>query len=168
MSAFLLSQVLVSIAIVFDLLSFQLKDRRKIVGCLCMAGVLISSHFALLEQWTAAGLMAIATVRYFISIFSTKGILKWGFVCTSIGLSLVTYSGIASVLSCFGSCLQTIGAFQANDRRLREFMQVGTSFWLVHNYIVGSPTAVVMELLFILSNLIGYFRYYVKSRATIG
>ncbi|MFA0492236.1 YgjV family protein, partial [Vibrio sp. 10N.222.54.B11] len=37
MSAFLWSQVLIAIAIVFDLISFQFKQRQKIVCCLCMA-----------------------------------------------------------------------------------------------------------------------------------
>ncbi len=39
-------------------------------------------------------------------------------------------------------------------------MIVGTLLWLIHNYLAGSPTAVLMELLFISSNLIGYYRYY--------
>ena len=51
LSAFVLSQILISIAIVFDLASFQFKSRREIIGCLCFAGILISSHFILLEQW---------------------------------------------------------------------------------------------------------------------
>ncbi|CAH1586108.1 hypothetical protein THF1C08_280031 [Vibrio jasicida] len=50
MDAFFLSQVLVAIAICFDLLSFQFKERKKIVASLFCAGVLISSHFALLDN----------------------------------------------------------------------------------------------------------------------
>ncbi|HHC7355418.1 TPA: YgjV family protein, partial [Vibrio campbellii] len=41
MDAFFLSQVLVAIAICFDLLSFQFKERKKIVASLFCAGVLI-------------------------------------------------------------------------------------------------------------------------------
>jgi hypothetical protein len=56
-----------------------------------------------------------------------------------------------------------VAAFQEDDRRLRQLMIVGTSFWLLHNYLIGSPTAVLMEVLFISSNLAGYYRYYVKK-----
>ncbi|PTP06445.1 hypothetical protein CWO17_09535 [Vibrio sp. 10N.286.45.A3] len=168
MSAFYLSQVLVAIAICFDLLSFQFKERKKIVTCLFFAGVLISSHFILLEQWTAASLMTIATIatiRYLTSVFSTSSKFKYLFCSMSVVATAVTYSGLTSVLSCFASVFQTFAAFNKDDRRLRELMIIGTSFWLVHNYLVGSPTAVLMEALFICSNLVGYYRFYFKKNA---
>jgi hypothetical protein len=164
---FIISQVLVAIAIGFDLMSFQFKDRQKIVTCLFFAGILISSHFMLLEQWTAASLMAIATVRYLVSVFSTSAKLKYVFCSASIISSVITYSGLVSVISCLGSIFQTIAAFNKDDRRLREFMIIGTAFWLLHNYLIGSPTAVIMEVLFISSNLVGYYRFYYKGGTAI-
>ncbi|CED71405.1 YgjV family protein [Aliivibrio wodanis] len=164
MSLFFISQILVAIAIGFDLMSFQFKERKRIVACLFCAGILISSHFILLEQWTAAGLMMIATVRYLTSIFSTALKLKYLFCSLSIITSIVTYSGLASILSCIGSMFQTVAAFNQDDKRLRELMVIGTSFWLVHNYVIGSPTAVLMEVLFISSNLVGYYRFYYKKQ----
>ena len=165
MSAFFISQILVTIAIGFDLMSFQFKERQKIVACLFCAGVLISSHFILLEQWTAASLMMIATIRYLTSIFSTSAKLKYFFCAASVLAAMFTYAGLVSVVSCLGSVFQTVAAFNKDDKRLRELMVVGTSFWLLHNYMVGSPTAVVMEVLFIASNVIGYYRHYYKKAA---
>jgi len=162
---FVLSQILVAIAICFDLMSFQFKERKKIVTCLFFAGTLISSHFILLEQWTAASLMLIATVRYLASVFSTSAKLKYLFCGASIISTSVTYTGLVSVVSCVASLFQTVAAFNKDDRRLRELMIIGTALWLIHNYMVGSPTAVVMEVLFISSNLIGYYRYYIKGAA---
>ncbi|USD59432.1 YgjV family protein [Vibrio sp. SCSIO 43140] len=167
MTPFVLSQVLVAIAIGFDLMSFQFKDRQKIVACLFCAGILISSHFILLEQWTAASLMIIATIRYLVSIFSTSNKLKYVFCTVAIISALVTYSGLVSIISCSASIFQTVAAFNRDDRRLRELMIIGTALWLVHNYIVGSPTAVIMEVLFISSNLVGYYRYYYKKSAAV-
>ncbi len=167
MSVFFISQVLVAIAICFDLMSFQFKERKKIVTCLFFAGILISSHFVLLEQWTAASLMLIATFRYLISIFSTSSKLKFVFCFASVGATALTFTGLTSILSCVGSVFQTIAAFNKDDRRLRELMIIGTSFWLLHNYLVGSPVAVAMEVLFIGSNLIGYYRYYYRKSAIV-
>ena len=50
MTPFILSQILIGIAICFDLISFQLKERGKILGCLLVSCTLIGIHFALLEQ----------------------------------------------------------------------------------------------------------------------
>lgn len=162
-NAFLLSQILVGIAIIFDLISFQFKERKKIVSCLFCAGILISLHFALLEQWTATTLMMIATVRYLSSIFSTRHWLMYFFVGLTSLATFFTFSGVASILSFLGSSFQTIAAFNANDKKLRQLMIVGTSFWLIHNIVVGSTGAVVMEILFISSNVLGYYRYYLRK-----
>ena len=108
--------------------------------------------------------MGIATIRYLTSIFSTSFKLKYLFCVLSIIASIATYSGLVSVLSCMASIFQTVAVFNKDDRRLRELMMIGTSFWLIHNYVIGSPTAVVMEALFIISNLVGYYRYYKNTR----
>lgn len=160
MSAFMLSQCLIAIAIVFDILSFQFKQKQKIVACLSVSGVLITSHFALLEQWTATALMLLATIRYFVTIFSHSKRLMFIFLSLNTLVMMLTFSGMLSLLSFAGSSIQTMAAFCQSDRRLRKLMLIGTSIWLINNTLVGSPAAVLMELLFIGSNLIAYHRYY--------
>ena len=162
MSLFIISQILVGIAILFDITSFQFKDRRKIVFCLSIAGMLISSHFLLLNQWTAATLMIIATIRYITSIFTTSKKIMYFFIASTFLSTIFTYSGIVSIISCLGSTFQTSAAFCKEDKNLRILMIIGTSFWLIHNYLIGSPTAVLMETIFILSNLIGFYKFYFK------
>jgi len=169
-SVFVWSQVLIAIVIVFDLASFQFKKRQQIVCCLCVSGILICIHFILLEQWTAAGLMMLASIRYFTSIFTTSKRLMSIFMFGALMITLTTFSRLLSVLSFSGTIFQTTAAFCQSDQRLRQLMIVGTSFWLVHNYLAGSPTAVLMELLFIGSNLLGYYRYYgfsLRSEPTV-
>jgi hypothetical protein len=162
---FLLSQALIGIAIVFDMLSFQFRQRARILACLVVAGVLITAHFVLLQRWTAAGLMVIATTRFLVGIFSTAPLLKYLFAICALGVGVFTYAGLTSVLSCAGSLIQTFGAFSPSDRRLRQLMMLGTSVWLLHNVLIGSPAAVLMELLFLGSNLVGYYRYYIRPGA---
>ena len=162
MSDFVLSQVLISIAIIFDVASFQCKQRHYIVGCLSVAGMLISVHFMLLSQWTGALLMITATIRYFVSIFTTHFLVKLLFVMLNITISALTYVGLVNLISLLGATFQTVAAFQDQDKTLRQLMIIGTFFWLAHNAIVGSPAAVIMELLFLLSNITAYYRFYLK------
>ena len=84
------------------------------------------------------------------------------FMCASVAISIVSYTGILSILSCLGSLFGTAGTFCKDDKRLRQILLVGTSLWLVHNILAKSPTAVLMEALFIASNLVGYYRFYLK------
>lgn len=165
MSTYVLSQVLIAIAIVFDLASFQFKKKEQVILCLFFSGVLIGTHFLLLEHYTAASLMLIAVLRYFVSLFSSSK--KWlsFFLFSSFIATTLTFSGLLSVLSFIGSSLHSIGAFCKEDKTLRLVMMLGTLFWLVHNALANSFMAVIMEALFLGSNIVGYYRYYVKPKA---
>ncbi|TKB50623.1 YgjV family protein [Ferrimonas sediminicola] len=160
MSPFLLSQLLVGVAILLDIASFQFRQRRHILLCLCVSTLLTALHFLLLHHWTAAGLMLLASSRFALSIRTTSPRWQWLFVVLGLGVMAATWGGLPSLLSGLGSTIQTIAAFRPCDRQLRLTMLLGISFWLAHNLLVGSPMAVAMESLFILSNLVGYWRHY--------
>lgn len=162
MSTFLLSQILVGFTIVFDLMSFQFKSQRSIVICLFLAASLNATHFILLEQWTAAGLISLGAIRYLTSIFTTAKVMIAIFSIGSLIVTFFTFVGLISLLACIGSLLKTAATFFENDKHLRQLMIIGTVCWIVHNLFAGSPAAVAMEVLFVLSNLIGYYRYYLR------
>ncbi|WP_462328146.1 YgjV family protein [Desulfobaculum sp.] len=163
MTPYTLSQILVGIAIITDILSFQFKDRRRIVFCLFLSGILISSHFFLLGHSTAGLLMLIATTRYLTSVYTTSRRAMGFFLSLSTIAAAWTYEGLLSIISYLGSAFQTAGAFAQHDKRLRQLMIIGTLFWLLHNTLAQSPTAVLMEALFLVSNIVGYYRHYKRQ-----
>ncbi|KJR97561.1 MAG: membrane protein [Desulfobulbaceae bacterium BRH_c16a] len=167
MSLFIISQILVGIAICTDILSFQFKEKTRIVACLLVSCVLISIHFMLLEHWTAACLGLLAATRFAASLFSTSKRLMGIFVLATLILAAVSYEGILSILACTGGIFGTVASFCKEDKQLRQLMLIATSLWLVHNVLAGSPGAVVMEALFIGSNLVGYFRYYIRPKKQV-
>jgi hypothetical protein len=162
MSPFAVSQLLVAIAIGFDLLSFQFKERRRIIACLIVSCLLIAAHFALLGHWTAMGLGLLAAVRFVASYLTTSKKVMAVFLGASVLVAALTFHGVLSILSCLGSMFGTIGSFCKEDKQLRQVLLIATSLWLIHNWVAGSPTAVLMEALFISSNLLGYYRYYYR------
>ncbi|MGE4558889.1 MAG: YgjV family protein [Desulfobulbus sp.] len=162
MSPFLLSQILAAIAIGFDLLSFQFKNRQQIIACLSVSCLLIATHFVLLGVWTASGLALLAAVRLVAGYLTTSKRVMLLFVTVSILVAALTFHGLLSVLSCLGAVCGTIGSFCREDKHLRLVMMCATSLWLVHNILAGTPTAVLMEALFLSSNLLGYYRFYLR------
>lgn len=46
-------------------------------------------------------------------------------------------------------------------------MVICSSIWIIHNYLAGSPGAVLMEIFFLSSNIVGYFRYYIRPRKQV-
>jgi hypothetical protein len=168
MTLFALSQLLAGIAIGFDLLSFQFKERRQIIACLIVSCLLIATHFALLGLWTAMGLGLLAAVRFVASYLTTSKKVMVFFIGASILVTALTFHGLLSVLSCSGSIFGTIGSFCKEDKQLRQALLIATSLWLIHNWLAGTPTAVLMEALFIGSNLLGYYRYYYRRAGKTG
>ena len=163
MTIFMISQILVATAIIFDLLSFQFKNRKYILLCLISASILISLHFLLLEKWTAAALMMVAFLRFSTSYFTTSLKARNFFILLSILVSIITFQNFLSIISCIAAIFGTLASFHKEDRQLRQLMVLGSSFWILHNALVFSPVAVIMETIFLSSNLIGYYRFYLKK-----
>jgi hypothetical protein len=65
---------------------------------------------------------------------------------------------VSFALSQLLAALAFVGSFQKNVVVVRLLMAVGATAWIIHNLLVGSPVAVLMELAFLGSNLVGYVR----------
>ncbi|MGB1291914.1 MAG: YgjV family protein [Pseudoalteromonas sp.] len=160
---FLLSQCLVGVATLLDLASFQFKSRRLILLCLFSSVLLTACHFFMLDQPSAGWLMLIAAARYLYCAFARRYMVMLGFIILSMVAVFITWHSWLSGLALIATLVQTLASFQAKDFKLRILMIVGTSLWMAHNIMVGSPIAVLMECLFLTSNIIGLYRFYRPS-----
>jgi len=167
-SPFVLSQLLVVVAIGFDLLSFQFKERRRIILCLMVSCLLIAAHFGLLGLRTAMGLALLAAVRFIASYYTTAKPVMAVFIAATVAVTALTYNGMLSVLACTGAIFGTVASFCKEDKQLRLNMLAATSVWLAHNCLAGTPVAVLMEALFLSSNLLGYYRFYCRRAGKPG
>lgn len=167
-SPFFLSQMLVVVAIGFDLLSFQFKERRRIILCLIVSCLLIAAQFGLLGHRTAMGLALLAAVRFIASYHTTAKTVMAVFIAAAVAVAALTYNGTLSVLACIGAIFGTIASFCKEDKQLRLNMLAATSMWLAHNCLAGAPVAVLMEALFLSSNLLGYYRFYCRRAGKPG
>lgn len=93
-----------------------------------------------------------------IFLYSSKALPR---LLTIISASLaILWQWSAASLLLLASQRQTRAAFCPDDRQLRRWMLLGTLCWLANNLLVGSPVAALMEGLFLVSNLVGYYRHY--------
>lgn len=96
------------------------------LACLVVSGLLIAAHFILLNHWSPAILMLVASVRFFVSIFTVDRRLMWLFMAASVTAVALSFNQWLDLLSLTGSLLQTKAAFCRDDKRLRELMFVGS------------------------------------------
>lgn len=163
-NAFIISQVLVWIAIITDFLSFQYKERKKILILLTVSALLVAVHYLLLDKTTAFFLVLLWVLSFITSIFThNKKILSLFLVLYLIAF-LINFKELYDIIIFIWLFIILISKFQKDDKYLRIIMMIWTTFVILYNIIIFTPLWVVLESLFLWSNLIWYYRHYLKKK----
>ena len=70
-----------------------------------------------------------------------------------------TYQSPVSLLALTATLIGTYGSFHGSEKAVRYTMMATEVLWAIHNIIIWSPVAILMEVLFFSSNLIGLLRH---------
>jgi hypothetical protein len=165
MSSFLLSQLLAALAFAAGLAAFQFRARPAVLRSWSLCAALNSVHFLLLGVPGAATLAAMISVRFLIASFTSDRRIMVFFMILAVAGFLATFTRPVGILALVATLLGTWASFQPNDRTVRASLAICASLWVVHNAIIGSPVATLMELAFLASNAIGWRRFH--GRATM-
>jgi Bacterial inner membrane protein len=163
LSDFILSQIIATVALVFDLSSVQMKKREHLILGQAVAASLIAAHFFVLGHNTAGAMFAVGCIRLLVSLRWQNlpvQILAYSFIILA---AAYTYQNYLSIIGCGASLLMAIGAFSSSLRRLRLFFIAGSSTWLIHNTLIWTPVGIGMEALFLCSNLLGFYRFFIRK-----
>jgi hypothetical protein len=164
MSPFLLSQILAALAFAAGLAAFQFRARPSILRSWSLCAALNGAHFLLLGVPGAATLAAMISVRFLIASFTSDRRIMAFFMILAVAGFLATFTRPVGFLALASTLLGTWASFQPNDRTVRATLAVCASLWVVHNAIIGSPVATVMELSFLASNAIGWRRFHGRAK----
>jgi hypothetical protein len=160
---FIISQVAMFVAMIFDFLSLQYKKREYTFLCLIVSASLISAHYFLLNRFAAGVIVFFSVIRFITCYFTTDKRFLYFFIILNTVSLFFTYKEIYDFVIYFGLIMIIIGNFQKNNRLMRKFMMVGTSMLVFYNFIIFSPMGVITESSFLFSNFIGYYRFYFKK-----
>lgn len=123
-----------------------------------VSALLNASHFAVMGQYEAAFFVGLTAIRFLVAAISPRQRWMYCFLALSTLLIVLSYSNPVNLLPYLAAVVGTVGSFQRNVLLVRLLMAIGATSWIVHNLLVGSPVAVLMELAFLSSNLVGYIR----------
>jgi hypothetical protein len=167
MTPFVLSQILAALTLVTGMTAFQFKQRKHILLGWCVAASLAAAHFFVLGRNEAGMLIAVTALRFLVSSFTTDTRLMYLFLALSIGGFALTYSSPVGYLALTATLIGTYGSFHGSEKAVRYTMMVTEVLWATHNLIIWSPVAVIMEVLFFSSNLIGLLRHQKASESAL-
>jgi hypothetical protein len=163
-TAFILSQVLIFGAMLFDFLSFQFKERKKTMLCLVVSSCFIATHYFLLDQLSSGVMVSFSVLRFIVAYFSTNKKRVLFFIGLNTISLFFTYSAPLDLLFYVGLTVFIIGNFQANNKLMRQLMMCGTSIVVLYNILIPSPMGAINEAIFLTSNFIGYWRFYIRKQ----
>ncbi|MBT3344186.1 MAG: YgjV family protein [Gemmatimonadetes bacterium] len=163
MSNFLASQILVGFAFACAVASMQCRQRRSLLFWLVLASLLSASHFFLLGRVSAGTLYVILWVRLLAATRTTDRRVMMFFAVAVIIGAMATYERPLDGLAMVAALTATYAAFQADARRMRIVYMLCAAQWMIHNVIAGSPVAVAMEATILLSNMLGFWRHYIRA-----
>ena len=155
---FLLSQLLSALAFCGGIAAFQHHERSDMLKFWFVSALLNASHFAVLGQFEAALFVGLTAIRFLVAAISPRQRWMYLFLALSTALIMSSYNSPLNLLPYLAAVVGTIGSFRHNVNLVRLLMAIGATSWVIHNVLVGSPMAVLMELAFLSSNLIGYLR----------
>lgn len=160
---FIISQILMFFAMIFDFLSLQYKKRKHTFSFLIMSAALISTHYFLLNKITAGVIVCISVFRFITCYYTTDKKYMYLFIGLTLTSLIFTYTEIFDLIITVGLIIFIIGNFQKNNKLMRKLMMVGTSIIVIYNIIIFSPMGFIGEGIFLISNFIGYYRHYIKK-----
>ena len=160
MNIFLLSQCIAVVSFLLGILSFQFKQRRQVLHCWFFADAINAIHFCLLGRYEVMTLLLVSSTRFLTAAYTRDRRLMYLFFGLTAGGFFLTYQLPVSFLVLISGFLGTYGTFHKGDLSIRFALLGCGILWITHNILVGSPVAVVMESSYLLSNVIGLWRFY--------
>lgn len=140
------------------------KDDQKMRIIMSIMGVVITAHFYMLTNYTAASMTLLATSRPLLSLFERikkyRHILVPIYILLSIGLAYTTYLRWFDLLPMIAAINGTIAFFYMSGFQLRLMMACGGILWLTHNILALSYGPAMMEMCLVSANLFTAYRLY--------
>lgn len=164
---FILSQILIGFASVSDFFSFQTKKKETTLFLFVVSSLFISAHYFLLGAVAGGVVTLINASRHFVAIFSSRKSLMYFFMLAVVAMGIYSYRFVYDMLPIVASVMSTFSSFRATPRNLRIIMMVATSMFLIYNIFVWSPVGIIMELIFLASNIISYYRFFRETTLEI-
>lgn len=162
---FIIAQIFGLFAILFWGLSIQYKKKEDILEFQIYASLCYAVQFFLLKGYAAMVIDLIAVIRLIIFYKEQKSKKdidkKWLyiFLLLTIGSGAFTYDGLISVIPILTGVFYTASTWHKNTKYLRIFYIVCAILWSFYNFAYGALTAVIGNLLEIISGIIGMIRF---------
>ena len=166
-----IAQAVGLLAIVVFLLSYQQKERKKIIIWNATSRVLYILQYLLLLSFDGAILDVLGIVASVIAGRKDAGFVARHkllfFLLTEgamVGATLLLWEDVFSLFALVGVLFHTCAFWLSNEKVIRRLSFFGSPFWLVFNFSQKAYPSAVGDVLSMVSILVAMLRYDWKKR----
>jgi hypothetical protein len=159
-SLFVWSQILAAIGMGISVTSAQIKNPIVLRVMFFISALFRGTHFILLGAPQAGIVTFLTGSRWLTSIFTHKKWIKIFFIIIIMIAGWFNHAGIISALPVISGVLGTLAAFSQSDRNMRVYLIIAMILWVIHNIVIFTPIGILSSVFFLISNFIGYERFY--------
>lgn len=160
-----IAQIIGVMVIACSVLSYQQKERKRILLFLMVAQLLSMLQLLCLNAVTGACLDLISFARTLIfsrnkdKKWASSGIWLYGFAAVMIVTGILTWDNIFSVFAIMGSVLSTFALWMTEEKKIRRISMLVGPCWIVYCIANGAVAGAVNELIAMASIMIGMLRH---------
>ncbi len=160
-------------AMAFNILSFQCKTQKGVLGFQLFGSILFAVNYLMLGALVGGILNMVGIVRalvylnkeklrsdrpIFLCLFVAAFLASYVSTFTVFGKEPTAFHLVTELLPVIGMTAATVGFTLSDAAAVRRLGLIGSPCWLVYNLIAGSLGAILCEVLSLASILIGMLR----------
>lgn len=169
-TTYVLSQICIIINYIFLITTYQLKSRTAILIFNFCALIVTGLSYVFLSAWSGLSMVFVAMIRNIIFIIDEKKHGKSNKITTKdvfilvilyvicITSAVLTYEGILSLMSVFGTMLYTFSVWQKKPNVYKILGIPVCITWIIYNIYIKSIFGIILEALLFISAVVGLVR----------
>jgi len=161
----LTTQALGYMAVLLLFVSFQVDNRKSILGLLIVAMVFLAAHQFLLGALVGAAANGLTIFRNLVfrykndRPFLQHRSLPYVFSILLLSTSVLLWQGWYSVLPALAVIASTFALWVNDTKTIRVLSLIGPLLWLPYAFIIASMPTILVQVVIISSILIAMFRF---------
>lgn len=167
---YVLSQIFIIFNYIFLGISYQSNNHKKILFLNIASLICACLSYICLSAYTGIAMELIAIIRNIIFLINEKKNGKPGYITINeifmllfiylliIISTIFTYDGFLSLMPVFSSILYTYSIWQKDTKKYKILGIPVSIIWLIYNIYIKSIFAIILEILLIVSEIVGVIR----------
>jgi len=152
------------LALVAMVLSYQQKNRFRLLMFQIAANVLLASNYCLIAAYTGCMMCLISAARSFVfsqshTSWGKSRLWLYGFLAVSVVAGIATWGGWDSAFALAATLVLTVALYSQDTKRMRLLLLPCPALYFVYNFINRSLGGMGSDVFSFVSALIAVWRF---------